>query len=150
LLDYDPDTGIFRWRVRRGNVEAGTVSDHKDSSGHVQIRVDNRLYLAHRLAWLYTHGEWPPEEVDHVNRIRHDNRLDNLRLASRNQNMANSSRRVGKSGLRGVIAYRGKWKAQINAFGVKHYLGLHATKQEAHDAYCKAARSFFGEHASVA
>src|ERR1700719_1662744 len=90
LLSYDPETGVFRWLVRkRQNVKAGDVAGSFDGCGYCKISIDRRAYKAHRLAWLYMTGEWPPAEIDHINMNRADNRFANLRLATRHQNMAN-------------------------------------------------------------
>lgn len=92
LLHYDPDFGEFRNRVRRGQIGlAGfrTASEH--GRGYRTLKVDGRKYLAHRLAWFYVHGEWPPRglEIDHVNRVRDDNRISNLRVVTRSENNRN-------------------------------------------------------------
>ena len=83
LLSYNTDTGEFRWRVtRRGAARAGSVAGCVRHDGYVRIAIDGKRYLAHRLAWLYVHGELVPE-LDHANGVRSDNRLDNLRPATR-------------------------------------------------------------------
>lgn len=83
-IHYDPETGIFT-RIKRGNMDnrskIGEALGSKDSYGYTQFNVLGETYLAHRLAYLYMTGEWPAEEVDHINRVRDDNRWDNLRLA---------------------------------------------------------------------
>src|ERR1700731_2752322 len=90
VLSYDPETGIFRWKVKLSDRSPiGKRSGGHTSSGHWRIRVDGHYYLAHRLAWLLTHGVWPRDEIDHINRVRDDNRLANLREASHSQNHAN-------------------------------------------------------------
>ena len=83
-------------------------------------------HLAHRLAWLYVHGEWPAEEIDHLNRVRSDNRISNLRLATQAENKQNTSlRRDSTSGHKGVSWHKRdkKWVAEIKLHGKKHYLG---------------------------
>jgi hypothetical protein len=91
---------------------AGTLNSH----GYWSIKIAGKPHKAHRLAWLYVHGEWPPEDVDHINRARDDNRIVNLRLASRSENIQNSSLRLdNSSGHKGVcwVECRQKWIAQI-------------------------------------
>ena len=96
-LTYDPFTGLFVWnhdRVRgKGAVfiTAGAVAGSANDKGYTQIKIEGRNFLAHRLAWLYMMGEWPPQEIDHLNRVRNDNRWVNLRSASAQQNRKNSS-----------------------------------------------------------
>ena len=61
-LDYDANTGIFTWRVRRGGIPLGKVAGTTNHTGHVQIMLDGLFYGAHRLAWFYVHGEWTKEQ----------------------------------------------------------------------------------------
>lgn len=93
LLHYDPNTGIFTWRVnRRGRfARKGSVAGTVDFNGYIAMGVDNRRYYAHRLAWLYVFGYYPPEDTDHINEIKTDNRIVNLRCASRSENMRHSA-----------------------------------------------------------
>lgn len=139
LLRYDPGTGIFRWRVstnRRivvGQI-AGTISH-----GRVQIKVAGNLQRAHRLAWLYVHGEWPADLIDHKNGDATDNRIANLRQADKSINAQNQRRANSrnKTGLLGVSPARwGGFRARID----HDYLGVFPTAEEAHQAYLKAKR----------
>lgn len=126
LLDYDQNTGVFVWRVSRGgSAKAGTAAGTKDSHGHVQIRVDGVLHMAHRLAFLHATG-CMPSEVDHINRERSDNRLANLRPVSRSQNGHNRNTGVNNtSGAIGVsfVKHINKWQAYINVGGKRKNLG---------------------------
>jgi hypothetical protein len=119
----------------------------------MEIRVDRRNYLAHRLAWLYVHGCWPSAFIDHINLIPGDNRIVNLREATSGQNRANS--RVGAnslSGIKGVtfIAKHNRWRATITAGGRKFYLGTYLAREDAAAAYAQAAAQHHGEFARVA
>ena len=141
-LDYDPATGLFTWRISRSNVHAGSRAGSDDGNGYVQIRLFRRTYRAHRLAWLYVYGVWPECMVDHKNRTRSDNRIENLRLADDSQNLQNTpTRSNNRSGYRGVYwhARAKKWAAEINAYGCQKYLGLFGTPEDAHTAYLMAA-----------
>lgn len=117
LLHYEPETGVFTWRVSTSNrAIAGKQAGGLKSNGYVQIGLYTKRYHAHRLAWLYVYGSWPPDELDHINRCRADNRITNLRLASRpenNQNLGLSKR--NSSGHIGVCWKRvtGRWQARI-------------------------------------
>lgn len=140
-LHYDPETGIFRWRVRphrRSRRRAGDVAGYLQPQGYISIRIDTVGYRAHRLAWLYVYGCWPKPEVDHINRDRSDNRLANLREATRTQNAWNTDAHASNtSGVRGVYWHKraGKWHAQIAAHGQMIYLGLFDSIEEAGAAY---------------
>ncbi|WP_395454812.1 HNH endonuclease signature motif containing protein [Azospirillum melinis] len=152
LFNYDPETGIFTWRISRtGSIRVGQVAGTvRKVTGYVRIHVDGKFYYAHRLAWLYMTGEWPAEEIDHINRQGGDNRFANLRPASRAQNGGNTSiRRRNKSGVKGVSWYkRGrKWKAQIMMNGKNCSLGCFNTISEAAAAYAAAAELCYGEYA---
>ena len=138
-LDYNPETGIFT--RSRGKRMVG--SDH--TNGYLQIRVDYNRYLAHRLAWFYVYGDWPVMDIDHVNRNRKDNRIANLRLATRKQNNANRPG-VAKSGFKGVVQTKYGFRAAISIDNSFKSLGTHKTAEEAHAAYCRAAQELFGEY----
>jgi hypothetical protein len=148
VLSYDPMTGVFVWktptgrRIRVGSV-AGTVNP---DTGYRIITIDRRMYPAHRLAWLYEHGQWPPSALDHKNRIRDDNRMANLRPATRSQNRANSATVRNKSGFKGAVAYgKRHWQARIVIDGKSRNLGVFDTPAKAHAAYVSCAKAHFGE-----
>ena len=138
-LHYDPDTGIFTNLKSRGAAKKGSVAGCKDSKGHSQIMLDNKRYQAHRLAWLYVHGNFPEKDIDHINEIKTDNRICNLRLDSNRENEQNVSsvRLNNTSGLTGVTWHKKhkEWRAQIKIKGKKKYLGQYNTPEEAHAAY---------------
>jgi hypothetical protein len=94
------------------------------------------------------YGRWPAEQIDHVNGVKGDNRIANLREATPTQNVANTlARRNNKCGKKGVVLARGKWQAQIYPNGRQIKLGSFNSAEEAHAAYCSAARIYFGEFA---
>jgi HNH endonuclease/AP2 domain len=134
-----------------GRISAGNIAGAKKAGDYIRISIDGRQHLAHRLAWLYVHGRWPAALIDHINGNPADNRIANLREASRSQNQANSGLRLGnRSGLKGISRKPyGTWSAQIFYQGTKHYLGTFATPEEAHAAYREAARRLFGEFARM-
>ncbi len=144
LLDYDQETGIFTWLVTRGKGLRGTIAGSAKEDGYVMIRIDRRRYRAHRLAWLHVTGEWPEEEIDHVNRQRADNRFVNLRQATRSEQQQNVLlQSTNKSGYRGVSWHERdkRWQAQIHANCKATSLGNFHTPEEAYAAYCAAAAS---------
>lgn len=134
LLDYNPSTGIFTWREGRGGMAAGSVAGCVSSEGYVQLTVDGKHYKAHRLAWLYVHGEFPLNQLDHINRVRTDNRICNLRPATHAENAQNQRKhRDNTSGVTGVSWDKKsrKWRANIRLNGRKIFLGLYETIKEA-------------------
>lgn len=134
LLDYNPETGVFFWRRSRGNgVKVGQLAGSMANNGYWQIAVQRRVYRAHRLAWLHYYGEWP-SAIDHINGVRVDNRIVNLRQADGNINEQN---RV----CAGAFRCRKKWQSRIRTNGGKReYLGTFDTREEAEAAYLAAKR----------
>lgn len=151
LLSYDPETGHVRRRRRQGRAAAGAEAGTLQPDGYRRVKIGGRSYLAHRLAWLIVHGEWPAGQVDHINGLTTDNRLRNLRQATAAQNQANSKRRAdNKSGAKGVCRQHGKWLAYIRVNGRNRYLGYHETVEAASAAYARAAIALRGEFARAA
>lgn len=154
LLHYDAESGVFTRKVGRSgpNARAGDIAGCDNGQGYIRIYVDGRPYKGHQLAWFYTHGLWA-DEIDHINGNRADNRLDNLRSVTRAQNKMNcATYKSNSSGIKGVSFFRptGKWKAQIQRDGKKIGLGYFVTKEEAGEAYRRAADAMFGEFARAA
>lgn len=152
VIDYNPNTGHFTWKRDVGmRARKGTIAGNIDIvHGYVRIGLENRLFLAHRLAWFYMTGAWPRDQIDHVNLIRHDNRWSNLREANKSQNLGNIRARCDNvSGYKGVCYHNasGAWMAQIMKDGKKVYLGLFGSPELAHKAYRKAAQKYFGKFA---
>lgn len=137
LLAYDPETGVLTWRVSKGRAKAGSRVQGR------QVEVDGSAYLGHRLCWLLHFGVWPTNLIDHINGDPSDNRLANLRDATRECNAENRRRaRSGsKSGFLGVSPAGVKFQARIHARGRSVYLGVFSKPEEAHQAYLTAKRS---------
>jgi len=136
LFDYDEATGIFTNKVNRGTrARKGKVVGCLSDTGYYLIRVNRKNYKAHRLAWLFVHGYFPENGIDHVNQNKTDNRIENLREVSQSCNMKNCKiRKENISGITGVSWYkRGKkWRAHIQDKNYKLlYLGSFASKLEA-------------------
>jgi hypothetical protein len=143
LLDYDPDTGIFRWRVQLSNrVKVGAVAGSVNNEGYIHIKIDGTLFKAHRLAWLHFHGVMPTHHIDHINGNRADNRIANLRDVSRSMNLQNQTRprTDNTSGYLGVSLDKRvkRWRALIMVNGRKQHIGLFDTPEAAHAAYLAA------------
>lgn len=155
LLHYEPDTGVFTWKVYRGRTaKAGDVAGTAtNAQGYRCIMVDQTSYKANCLAWLYMTGEWPETDVDHRDGDRLNDRWGNFRLATRSQNCANRKKHSNNSsGFKGVHLKRasGKWAATICVNYKIHYLGSFETPEEAHESYVSAAQKYFGEFARSA
>ena len=141
LLAYDPETGILTWKVRRGRVLAGTEAGFLKRR-YVCTTVGYRVYRNHRLAWLIHYGEWPNDQVDHIDGDHSNNRIANLRQADcsvNNQNLR-VSRTSNKLGVLGVCIERGKYRGAIEVCGRCRFLGRYDTIEEASNAYLKAKR----------
>ena len=148
LLSYDPETGELRRRINSGNAKAGDIAGGKDEEGYVRVRVNCRKYQSHRLVWLYVHGQWPKQQLDHINGIRDDNRIANLREATNAENAQNKIVGQNKAGFTGVRPQsRGKaWRAAISVNGEKVYLGSFSDPS---DAYASAKEKFHTFHPEV-
>lgn len=152
FLSYDETTGIFT-RIRamdhrhvdKVGKPCGTVNK---VTGYVEINVGGRNHYGHRLAWIYVHGSIPDGlRPDHENRVRHDNRLGNLRLATHAENLRNAKLRVDNtSGIKGVFfdKARGQWAVRVS----RKHIGRFSTLEEAAAARAQAARAAFGEFAT--
>lgn len=148
-LSYDGETGDFFWIKLMRGTRVGQKAGYRTKGGRVEIRVDGKLYYAHRLAWFFVHGKWP-REIDHINRDQSDNRIKNLREATSSENNANQKLSVrNTSGKKGVHWHSGlkKWRARIRVRGRYHSLGCYSDLSNAHEAYAAAAKKHFGEFA---
>jgi len=147
LLDYDPDTGVFRWRVRpwkRSRAKAGDVAGHQRRDGYTRVGVDGVSHYGHRLALFISTGEWPSEEVDHIDRNPANNRLSNLRAVSKTVNAQNipGPRYNNKSGYLGARYHKqsGLWHSRIRVEGRTKSLGYFDAPEIAAAAYLAAKR----------
>lgn len=149
VLDYNPDTGVFIWRKPASRrMKPGDVAGTPHNKGYIMLNVDGRRYYAHRLAWFYVHGVWPAADIDHKHGQKSDNRISELREATRSQNLENlrGPRSHNKSGLLGVFAEKragvptGKFVAVIVVKKKRLWLGAFQTPEMAHAAYLEAKR----------
>lgn len=164
LLEYNPATGELYWKMRpiesfeserigkgwntkyAGKEALWSVSKHGYRHGYVM----SLPVKTHRVAWAIYHGEWPASSIDHINCDKTDNRITNLRLATDPQNGWNVGlNSKNTSGYKGVTFYSltGKWRSRITVSGQVKYLGYYDTPEEAHAAYCEAAKKYHGEFA---
>ncbi len=148
LLHYDPETGVFTYRVKRGICMPGNEAGCPMKRGNHSIGLEYGRYATHRLAWLYMTGEWPTKEIDHLDGNPLNNRWDNLRLATSAENKQNQRRPkvTNKCGFLGVCRHpidkQGlpTWRARIQIDGKSIHVGLFNTPEEAHAAYVDAKR----------
>lgn len=153
-LRYESESGLFFWNVDKGiNALEGKRAGTIRPNGYIQIWFDGKGYLAHRLAWLYVHGEFPPAQIDHINGQKSDNRLANLRSASGSQNQANVAKNNrNKCGFKGVYLHKasGLYQARISVpmKGKQRSLGYFKSPELAHQAYVRAASEVYGEFAN--
>lgn len=139
LLRYDEATGEFTWISGQ---RAGMRAGYSVSTGYTKVNIEKVTYLAHRLAWLYMHGEWPKQHIDHLNGKGRDNRIANLRDVSQGINLQNKRAAQSNSttGILGVSMKRGKYKARVAVGGIAHHIGTFLTLEEAHAAYLSKKR----------
>lgn len=151
LLDYDPITGLFKWRIKTNpRARIGSVAGCTKPDGYRLIGIRKKDYYGHRLAWFYVHGVWPADEIDHINGNKDDNRICNLREATHQQNNRNKAVKKNTfSGVPGVSIYRptGQWRARIFIDGREKSLGYYRTKDEAIAVRAEAEKRIFGEFA---
>ncbi|HBR1807418.1 TPA: HNH endonuclease [Klebsiella pneumoniae] len=162
-VNYNPETGLFTWlnrplehfkSLRACNAwnsrYSGLVAGSIRKDGYCALKIDGNGYKAHRIAWLIAHNEWPDDmDIDHINGIRNDNRLSNLRLANRNENCANVKVRVNcSSGFFGVHWFKSReeWVAQIRTGKVKKHLGYFHGIGDAVRAYNAECEKLHGEY----
>ncbi len=149
ILNYNIATGELFWRVNRSNkIKDSLAGSISKKDGYCRVRIDNGSYLAHRLIWLIVGGEWPEGRLDHINRIKSDNRWCNLRECTNSQNLINANiSKSNTSGYKGVVLRKNnqKWRSRITVNYKRISLGDFDTKEEAYDAYCTASRKYFSE-----
>lgn len=135
VLNYNPDNGIFTWLVSSAQrIKIGNIAGGLDKYGYIKIQLNCKTYKAHRLAFLYMTGEFPKNQVDHINHNRNDNRWENLRGVSKTENGQNRSKQSNnKSGFTGVSWHKsmGKWIVHIKANGKILHLGYFKNKDKA-------------------
>lgn len=150
VLEYDPDSGFFYWRVSlNARAPVGAIAGTLRPDGYIKIQIDGVPMMAHRLAWFWVHGVVPEHEIDHENRVRYDNRIDNLRPATSKQNKENQSLRVtNTSGHKGVHwdKAREKWMAFVVHHRKFKNLGRYDDLNQAIKVAEDARRQLFTHH----
>lgn len=141
-IHYNPWTGLITYR------HSGNPCLVKDAAGYIRVRIDRVSHLGHRLAWMYVTGEVAPNDIDHRNLDKADNRWANLRLCDDSHNHANKPlSKANTTGFKGIFRDRNKWRAAIKKDHIRTYLGSFDCPVAAHLAYVVAADRAFGEFA---
>ncbi len=153
LFNYVTETGKLIRAVRTSNrIRVGDEAGQKNTTGHLQCRVHGRLYLVHRLIWMFVHGKFPEGEIDHIDGNKENNRLCNLRDVSHTENMQNIKKAFAgsKTGLLGAYPHKatGKFAAAIRMNGKQIHLGLFETSADAHAEYLRAKRTKLTERSA--
>jgi hypothetical protein len=143
FLHYNPDNGNFYHKRAMGRGKKGEVVTSLDSHGYIRVSYKGKRYSGHRIAWLLTYGYLPECDIDHINGIRDDNRISNLRLATRGQNLHNQKCTRGKSRFKGVVKHKSGWVAQLGV--VNKYVGIYLSEEEAALAYNHRSEVVFGK-----
>lgn len=146
VLDYRPLTGEFWWlHQKQGRNLSSPAGWVNPTDGYRYIGLAGGSFAAHRLAWYFVSGEWPQQHIDHINGDRHDNRAENIRLATHAENLRNSKTpRSNTSGFKGVSPSGRRWVSKISHEGRQRHLGTFATPEEAHEVYDLAAQLLHG------
>lgn len=146
VLHYSPETGEFVWKVQLSRrTPAGSKACKRPSRGRYRVCIEGVLYFAHRLTWLYVHGELPSSTIDHIDRDPSNNRISNLRIASDQQNKANRPSQNNSKPYRGVHRMVNRYVSQITYQGKSIYLGSFSCPIEAHERYKAKHLELHGE-----
>ena len=140
MFSYDGKNLI--WKVRKTNsVKIGDIAKSVDGKGYIHVSIDGKRYKAHRLIWMFVYGYMPENQIDHINRVRDDNRIENLREVSQSCNTQNSGiRSDNTSGIKGIYWHkkRNNWAARITVNGKRKNLGGFKNKVDAAKARYEA------------
>lgn len=145
LLSYDAETGVFMWTAGRW---AGKIGGWNNGNGYLRVGINGKQYFCHRLAWLYVYGKLPEIDTDHINGVKNDNRIVNLRACLTSENTWNSGiRKSNTSGFKGVDFNKatGKWRARLRIDGNEKHLGLFSAPELASAVRESNARKAHGE-----
>lgn len=150
---YDPVTGNLYYNNPVHKGLKGKVAGSRHSQGYWQVNLGHWTYLAHRVAWLLTHKEWPKSDLDHIDGDRQNNKLSNLRLCNSTTNAQNLKSRTGSSKYKGVHKVKGKptnpYQTYIQILGKRKHIGYFSCEVEAAKAYDAYAKEHFGEYARL-
>jgi len=151
FFNFDKNGSLVRTCPCKGRNLDGSVGSTR-ANGYVRVKIDYMDIYAHHIVWALSYGEWPESDIDHINCNRSDNRVENLRLATKKQNQGNKCKKAGKTLPKGVqhVARTGRYQAFIQSDRKSCNLGTFDTPDDASRAYAAAARRVFGEFARAA
>ena len=150
-LDYDPCTGVFKRKKNRGKAKIGDVAGGINNKGYVYIRVFSVKYRAHRLAWLYVYGDFPKNQIDHINRIKTDNRIANLRDVTMSVNQRNRNLQANNTSGHVGVRWQKKakcWRVTIADVHYGHFKSKAAAIEKAKSVY--DSLGYHKDHGKVA
>jgi hypothetical protein len=152
IFSYEPDTGILRWKNpnKHSSKKVGDIAGSLNDKGYLRVTVKNKEIKVHRIAWAIHHGQFPTIIIDHKNGIRHDNRISNIREATRSDNCSNKIKQSNNtSGYVGVYYFPErklkKYEAIISKNKKRYFLGGFETAEDAYNAYKEKAKELHGE-----
>ena len=146
MILYNPETGDLVWKERPAmRIKAGTLAGNINSGGYLSVQVKGKKRPAHRIAWFLYYGTWPKNDIDHINGIKTDNRIVNLRDVASVVNFQNQRkpRKNNKSGFLGVSKKGNRWVAQIQVDGRRTHLGSFEKPEDAYASFLEARRKFY-------
>lgn len=151
VFKYDPETGDLSWRDAHTNrVKAGDVIRAKIGNGYYAVQLDCHRMRVHNVVWAMHYGKFPEGVIDHINGIKTDNRISNLRDVTHSQNAYNVGKQKNNTtGVKGVSRNGSGFKAEISAEKKSHYLGTFSSLDQAAQAYANAAKILHGKHRSI-
>lgn len=143
VLEYCKENGVLRWKEKRGRVNIGDIAGCVKNDGYRWLRVGQKTYSAHRIAWFLSFGDWPKNEIDHINGDKDDNRISNLRDVDKSTNMQNCRKpnTINSLGILGVSRRGSRFRATIRHGGKSIHIGYFNTADAAHHAYIKSKRN---------
>lgn len=148
IFSYEPDTGIIRFKVKRPGYSIGDIAGH-NMFGYTAVTINGKNLMCHRLAWALYYGEWPSNFIDHINRDRKDNRIENLRKATHSQNSANRNNfKNNTSGIKNIYWDKktNKWNVRVKHNKKNYWVGSFNDINEANIARIDFCRKLFGEY----
>ena len=149
-LSYDPITGVLKWKINNGRAFKGKIAGGVAAKGYLAFNFNEKTFKAHRVAWFMTYGSWPTHQIDHINGIKDDNRISNLREATQSENQKNvGTRKDNKTGYKGV-SYHSKRKtyvARMMINGKEKWIGDFPTAEKASQEYLRHAELHHAEFA---
>jgi len=149
-LEYKPDGTLVWLKTPSSKAVKGSIAGWKDKDGYIVVTFNGKKIRASRLIWYMHHGYMPEQHIDHINNLITDNRIENLREASSQQNSCNRGKQSNNtSGFKGCTFSKGKWQVMITVNKKPHYIGRFLLLEQASFAYEQAAKKLHGEFANV-